>query len=133
MSELDLKVEADLLLTEDEEKVRLAVSNLFPQIKLNLLEVNDIHRKLVGEGRGFECLLRLKELLRRERIRAAAWNILTSSIHENYLTINLNKQAAYAGHISFVTEPGESALGPITVYIRSEDPRKIVEWLVETN
>ncbi|MBS7629543.1 hypothetical protein KEJ23_06240 [Candidatus Bathyarchaeota archaeon] len=133
MIELDLKVEADLSLTEDEEKVRLAVSNLFPQIKLNSLEVNDVHRKLVGEGRDFEGLLRLKELLRRDRIRAAALNILSSSIHENCLTIHFNKQAAYAGHISFVTEPGESALGPITVYIRSEDPRKIIEWLVETS
>ncbi|MBS7650473.1 MAG: RNA-binding domain-containing protein [Candidatus Bathyarchaeia archaeon] len=133
MSELDLKVEAELSLTEDEEKVRLAVSNLFPQIKLNLIEVDDVHKKLVGEGRGFEGLLRLKELLHRERIRAAALNILSSSIHENYLTIHFNKQAAYAGHISFATEPGESALGPITVYIRSEDPRKIIEWLVETS
>ncbi|MGQ9542746.1 MAG: RNA-binding domain-containing protein [Candidatus Bathyarchaeia archaeon] len=133
MSELEIRVEVSLLPTEDEEKVRLAVSNIFPKLKFGVIKISDVQGRLVGTSHDLEGLSRFKELLSRERIRAAAWSVLASSVHENYLTIHLNKQTAYAGHLSFATEPGESVLGPITVHIRSDDPRKIIEWLVEAN
>lgn len=68
-------------------------------------------------------------MLRREQIRYAARKVFFSGISEKTLTFYLNKQVAYAGHISFSQQTAESPLGPINVQILSDDPRKLVEWL----
>jgi predicted RNA binding protein with dsRBD fold (UPF0201 family) len=41
----------------------------------------------------------------------------------------LNKQAAYAGHVSFSAPEGESPLGPIQVIVETENPEQLVDWL----
>jgi hypothetical protein len=41
----------------------------------------------------------------------------------------LNKQVAFAGHVSFSKEVAESPLGPIKVKIESENPRDLIDWL----
>jgi len=43
----------------------------------------------------------------------------------------LNKQVAFAGHISFSEETAESPLGPIRFIIETDDPPHLVEWLAE--
>ena len=41
----------------------------------------------------------------------------------------LNKQAAYAGHVSFSAPDGESPLGPIQVVLETENPEQLIDWL----
>lgn len=41
----------------------------------------------------------------------------------------LNKQVAFAGHVSFCEPVGESPLGPIRVEIESEDLIGMIDWL----
>ena len=41
----------------------------------------------------------------------------------------LNKQVAFAGHISFSAPEGESPLGPIRLSIEAQDPVDVIDWL----
>jgi predicted RNA binding protein with dsRBD fold (UPF0201 family) len=41
----------------------------------------------------------------------------------------LNKQVAFAGHVSFSKEEAESPLGPLKVRIECEDLKGLIEWL----
>lgn len=82
---------------------------------------------LVGEGR--ESLERFRMILQRDRIRAAGRAQLFKGLNDNTIVVFLNKQVAYAGHISFSAPEGESPLGPIRLTIDSSDPVKLIEWL----
>jgi len=86
---------------------------------------------LVAEAKGQDSLIKLRNLLRNDRIRDAARKLLFKSIRGNTIGFYLNKQVAFAGHISFSEETAESPLGPIRIIIETDDPRQLVEWLAE--
>lgn len=114
--------------TEDIDKVKKAVENIFGVVKFEVKS-----RKwgclLVAQTKGIIGLNKLYNLLRREEIRDAARKVLFSGLADNSLTFYLNKQVAYAGHISFSQQTAESPLGPINVQIRCDKPRELIEWL----
>jgi predicted RNA binding protein with dsRBD fold (UPF0201 family) len=126
-----LTIEAEVFPTEDKIKVEQAIKRLFPLIELEMMESPE-GTKTAGHAKGVDALLEFRDLLRRERIRAAAKSMMYSSLHDSRLQMHLNKQAAYVGHISFASDPRDSPLGPITVTIECEQPQNLIEWLVET-
>ena len=115
-------------LTESEEKVRTAVANLFAGLPI---VVNSSHDGSVLEAKvkGQEALIKFRNLLRNDRIRDAARRVLLTSTKNGAVVFCLNKQVAFAGHISFSEEIAESPLGPIKVTIKCDDPEKLVDWL----
>jgi len=115
-------------LTESEEKVRTAVANLFAGLPI---VVNSSHNGSVLEAKvkGQEALIKFRNLLRNDRIRDAARRVLLTSTKNGAVVFCLNKQVAFAGHISFSEEIAESPLGPIKVTIKCDDPEKLVDWL----
>ena len=70
-------------------------------------------------------------ILQRDRIRAAARSQLYKGLEGNKILAFLNKQVAYAGHVSFSAPEGESPLGPLRVLIESENPIEIIDWLTQ--
>jgi predicted RNA binding protein with dsRBD fold (UPF0201 family) len=128
MVDLTVHVEAEVNPTETEDRVKQAVENMFGPMKTQtkLLRKGSL---LEAESKGQEALVMLRNLLQREHIRAAARTVLIHGVEKDAVNFCLNKQVAYAGHVSFATEPNESPLGPIRVGIKTEDPRKIVEYL----
>ncbi len=68
-------------------------------------------------------------IIQRDRIRAAAGAALRRATDGNRITFFLNKQVAYAGHVSFCEPEGESPLGPIRVVIDADDPAGIIDWI----
>ena len=115
-------------LTESEEKVRTAVANLFAGLPI---VVNSSHDGSVLEAKvkGQEALIKFRNLLRNDRIRDAARRVLLTSTKNGAVVFCLNKQVAFAGHISFSEEIAESPMGPIKVTIKCDDPKKLVDWL----
>ena len=127
MNDVQIRVEAEVNQTEDLEKVKTAVENILGSLDL---EVKDKMwgQLLTARTSGLEGLTKLSNLLQREQILSAARKVLRKSINNNSITFYLNKQVAYVGHVSFSQQSGESPLGPITVKIDCDDPKKLVNW-----
>jgi predicted RNA binding protein with dsRBD fold (UPF0201 family) len=130
MAEITICVEAEINPTEDEEKVEAAISNLLCNASV-IIKTAHNGGILSAEAEGQDSLVKLRNLLRQDRIRDAARKLLFRSIQGNKISFCLNKQVAFAGHISFSEETAESPLGPIRFIIVFDNPRKLVEWLVE--
>ncbi len=133
MNNVHFTIQAEVHPTEDESKVKHAIMTLFPSVELKRIPDSDGRLALIGEAAGLEGLTEFRSLLRRERIRAAAKSLMFSSALDHRLIVYLNKQAAYAGHVSFATNHGESPLGPITLQLECSDPRSVIEWLVQSD
>jgi predicted RNA binding protein with dsRBD fold (UPF0201 family) len=123
----EIEVQAQIQPTEDMEKVRHAVENIFG---------TTLEQEVAGEGTLLRCrakdkehLVRLRTILQRERIRDAARKVFLAGLRGNTITFFLNKQVAYAGHVSFCEESAESPLGPIRVKIKTENPLMLVDWI----
>jgi predicted RNA binding protein with dsRBD fold (UPF0201 family) len=128
MDEIAVRVETEINFTESEEKVRMAVTNLFGNVST---EVKSSYKGsiLKAEAEGQEALVKLRNLLRLNRIRDAARKALFGGMRGRTIGFCLNKQVAFAGHVSFSEEVAESPLGPIRVTIECEDPRWLIDWL----
>jgi len=128
MNEILLHIEAEVNPTEDLEKVKQAVENIFGAVKFKVKSRTWGHM-LIAETTGTEGLTKLYNMLSRERIRSAARKVFRRGMDEKSVVFYLNKQVAYAGHISFSQKTAESPLGPINVQIRCDNPRKLINWL----
>lgn len=128
MDHLTVHVEAEINPTESEQKVRQAVENMFGPMNT---EVKPLHKGvlLVAEATGQDALVKFRNLLQREHIRAAARPVLLGGLERNSVNFCLNKQVAFAGHVSFSKEMAESPLGPIRIQIKCENPRQVLQYL----
>jgi predicted RNA binding protein with dsRBD fold (UPF0201 family) len=128
MDEVTIRVETEVNPTEAEEKVKTAVANLFGN---TTSQTKPAYRGsvLIAEADGQEALVKLRNLLRNDRVRDAARKVLFRSLRGNAISFCLNKQVAFAGHISFSEAVAESPLGPLKVMIKCENPRQLIDWL----
>ena len=124
MEEITVRVETDISPTESEEKVKTAVMNIFGNVSMETTG-----GVLRAEAKGQQALVRLRDLLRAERIRGAARKAFFRGIRGNMIGFFLNKQVAFAGHVSFSEEVGESPLGPLRVTVECGNPTELVDWL----
>jgi len=128
MEEITIRVETEVNPTEAEEKVKMAVANMFGDIAT---QTKPSYRGsiLTAEAKGQEALVKLRNLLRNDRVRDAARKVLFRSLRGNAINFCLNKQVAFAGHVSFSEEVAESPLGPLKIMIECENPRQLIDWL----
>ena len=128
MGEVEVEVKVTVNPTEDPLKVKQAVENILGNIKTEVKTLGR-ERRLIGKAAGRESLSKLYNLLRRERIRDAARGALFGGLNGKSIVFYLNKQVAYAGHLSFSEPAAESPLGSIEVQIQCDEPRELIEWL----
>lgn len=118
---MEITILSPLHRTEDPEKVKKAVKNIFPDCTLE--ESEDA---IVGKSGSLD---RLKEILREHRIRDTAHTLLLGRTEGNTISFSISKQAAYMGKISFGGV--NPALGEIEVKITDDCPAKLVKWLTD--
>jgi predicted RNA binding protein with dsRBD fold (UPF0201 family) len=128
MEEVTVHIEAEVNPTEDEAKVKRALENIFSSLQFELKQLKR-GSLLVAKTSGTDGLTKLYNLLRRDRIRDATRSVMYKGIVGHSIVFYLNKQVAYAGHVSFSQPSGESPLGPIRVEIQCDDPRQVIDWL----
>lgn len=128
MDEIEVRIEVEVNPTEDETKARRAVENAFSNVQFTLQPMEH-GGLLTAKTNGTDGLTKLYNLLRRERIRDAARAVLFKGLSARSIIFYLNKQVAYAGHVSFSQPEGESPLGPIRVEIRCDKPVEVIDWL----
>jgi predicted RNA binding protein with dsRBD fold (UPF0201 family) len=130
MVEVTISVETEVNPTEDEEKVRTAVNNVLGNAEFT---VKPAARGsiLTAQAKGQDALIKLRNIMCNDRVRDASRRILYKSTRGNTITFYLNKQVAFAGHVSFSEETAESPLGPLKFTIETDNPQQLVEWLAE--
>jgi len=128
MDEIKILVKVEVNLTEDLQKVKQAVENVFSVAEFEV-KPGERGSLLIAKAKGMEGLSKLYNLLRRERIRDAARGVLFKGLRKNSIIFYLNKQVAYAGHVSFCQPLAESPLGPVKVQITCDNPKELIEWL----
>ena len=131
MMSVTILVETIVNPSEDQKKVERALQKVFPSAKVETATPSGTVRLRI-HGEGLEFLSALSNLIKQERIRSAARAVLLSGTREHRIYAHLNKQAAFAGHISFCRPEGESPLGPISIAIDTENPNEVIEYLTGT-
>lgn len=131
MEEVAIQVEADINPTEDAEKVKNAILNIFDIVSV---EIKPSYRGniLTAKAKGIEALVQFRNLLSLDRIRAAARKVFLGGLRGNNIRFFLNKQVAFTGHVSFSEENGESPLGPMKITFECKDPKTLIDWLAPT-
>jgi len=113
-----LKVKTRVYPTENGEKVKRAVKNIFD------IELKKKDDYITGESGKIESLDILREKLKNQAIRDSARSIFLKNMDEKKLKFSLNKETAFVGLVNFLEE---SKLGVIEVEIESEDILEIID------
>jgi predicted RNA binding protein with dsRBD fold (UPF0201 family) len=117
-------VQAQINPTEDPEKVTKAIWNIFGDIPLSY---DASQRILSGTITEIIGLKELRARIAQDRIRATIKNTLTRWMTDDYLSFGLNRQAAFADHVS-LNLTNEDPMGPIQIQIKG-DIKKVIEFL----
>ena len=120
------KIKAKLQPTEDPEKVAQAIKNIFGNIELKSNTNDDLHE---AEIHGVNHLFAFKKRIAQDRIRSTLYSVFTRWSNVDTLSFGLNRQAAYAGHVSLNLE-NEDPMGPIQVEI-SGNIKEVINFLCE--
>lgn len=103
--------------TEDPDKLRKAILNIFPLSQPELYE---------GEMRAeTEDLSRFMELIRNHRILDSTRQVMLKGVEGNRTRFTLNKQAAFVGKVSFLEE--RVALGGISVIVEDDELQALID------
>lgn len=108
--------------SEDPEKVKLAVNNIFPEMEL---EVSDT--QIVGKTNNFSILSPISKSIHEKNIKNTYQRILKNNNDGDSTWFYLNKQAAFVNSVALCSEANESSLGPIKVVLRSNDIEQVIE------
>ncbi|SRR5579875_212909 len=124
----EITVKTEIRNTEDEGKVRIAIENIINFERLDTYQENG-KRYFVAKAYSLKALDKIASLIKRQRIELTARSIFEKGLEDNVIRFKLNKQAAFANKISFVTVEGEATLGAIEIEILAEEPRKIIDYI----
>ena len=108
--------------SEDPEKVKLAVNNIFPDMELEVTAT-----QIVGNTNNFSALSQISKSIHEKNIKNTYQRILKNNNDGDSTWFYLNKQAAFVNTVSLCSEANESSLGPIKVILRSNDIEQVIE------
>ena len=108
--------------SEDPEKVRTAVSNIFPEIEL---EVSD--SDISGKTNNIEILSQVTKSIHEKNTKNSYQRILRKNNDGDSTWFYLIKQAAFVNTVALCSEANESSLGPIKVILRSNDVEQLID------
>ena len=117
-----IKVIADVKSTEDPEKVKKSILNIFPDII-----VEEKEKEIIGYSEEDDVLSRFIELIHSEAIRDSVNMVLKEGTQGAKISFSINKQAAFAGRVNLSRS---SPLGPIKVKIYVEEPYEFIDKIV---
>ena len=103
--------------TEDPEKVRTAIQNLFPESEITT-DPNEVVAKTAS-------LERFMTLIRNQKILDSIRSKLVHAMQPGSTIISLNKQAAFVKRVSL--SEGKAALGNMEVTIEAEDIERLID------
>lgn len=118
--------------SESTERVLIAVKNVIPfDESLDEVEImGESVKEIRVSSNRYECLMKLRDSLRSNRILDTARMLLKSNAHGDETRILLHKQAAFNGRVHLCETEEESPLGAIEVVIRAPGAiNALIDWL----
>jgi predicted RNA binding protein with dsRBD fold (UPF0201 family) len=110
--------------SEDPTKVEKAISNIFPDIEI---QINN--NSLKATSQSLEILSNIFEVIHSRKLQYLYRRFLQKNLCDDSTWFYLNKQAAFSNMISLCNEADESPLGPIKIVLTSDHIEQIIEWL----
>ena len=107
--------------SEDPEKVKLAVNNIFPDLTLEMSDTD-----ITGKSNNIQILSQISKSIHENNIKKTYQRILKNNSNSDSSWFYLNKQAAFANTVALCSEANESSLGPIKVILRSNDIEQVI-------
>jgi len=107
--------------SEDPEKVKLAVNNIFPDLRLEMTDTD-----ITGKSNNIQILSQISKSIHEKNIKKTYQRILKNNSNSDSSWFYLNKQAAFANTVALCSEANESSLGPIKVILRSNDIEQVI-------
>ena len=111
--------------SEDPEKVKLAVNNIFPDLTLEVTDTD-----ITGKSNNIQILSQISKSIHENNIKKTYQRILKNNSNSDSSWFYLNKQAAFVNTVALCSEANESSLGPIKVILRSNDIEQVIESIV---
>ena len=111
--------------SEDESKVEQAISNILPEIEI---QIND--NSIKGTSQSLETLSNIFEVIHSRKTQRVYRRFLNNNLRNNSTWFYLNKQAAFANSIALCDNEEESPLGPIKIVLASKNIEEVIDWLV---
>ena len=108
--------------SEDPEKVKLAVSNIFPDLTLDITDTD-----ITGKSNNIQILSQITKTIHENNIKKTYQRILKNNSSSDSSWFYLNKQAAFVNTVALCNEANESSLGPIKVILRSNDIEQVID------
>ena len=108
--------------SEDPDKVKIAVNNIFPDMELEISET-----EISGKTNNFSILSKISKSIHEKNIKNTYQRILKNNNDGESTWFYLNKQAAFVNTVALCSEANESSLGPIKVILRSNDIEQVIE------
>ena len=117
-----IQVSCEIHPSEDPDKVKIAVSNIFPEIDL---EVSD--SDVSGKTNDIDILSQVTKSIHEKNTKNTYQRILRKNNDGESTWFYLNKQAAFVNIVALCSEANESSLGPIKIILRSNDVEQLID------
>lgn len=120
-----VRVEVIVKPTEDLDKVRRAVSNVFSG-DLKVVDLGGGYFMVEGVSNDLNAISKLKQMISSCSIGPAARSYMFKRLRGNMMTLLMHKQALLLGKPSFVDSDKESPMGAVKIVIEADDPESVV-------
>ena len=124
-SSTSIQVFCEINPSEDIEKVKTVIFNLFPELKIKIKG-----NAISGNSNDLELLSKVLASIKNRKIKNVFLRILNLNIRDNSPWFYLNKQAAFVNVVALCNEADESALGPVKVVLESNDIEETIETII---
>ena len=119
---ITIQVFCEINPSEDLEKIKTSIFNLFPDLKIKIQE-----NHLSGSSNDIELLSKVIKSIKNRQTVSVLSRIMKTNMEENSTWFYLNKQAAFVDVIALCNDADESALGPIKIVLNSNNIEEIIE------
>ena len=120
----EIQVFCEINPSEDPSKIKTAVLNIFPDLKISISD-----ELLIGKSNDIGTLSNISESIHTKNTKNTYQRILKKNSNENSTWFYLNKQAAFVSTVALCSESNESPLGPIKVVLEGKDIENIIKSL----
>lgn len=115
-------------LSEDPEKVKQAISNIFP-----FSEIKNENFSIKAQSKELRSLEKIYETILSTQSQKSYTRNLENNLEDDSTWFFLNKQAAFVERVAICDEAEESPLGPIKVTLTSSNIDEIIDWIAFPN